>query len=130
MKQETSLINNNRKGYEFFITPPNHQGINISNISCIKMYIDGHEIEKESIWIGKNDIEIPIEHLSIFGQDFWYAREKVKIIVRSCSELNVGRHNVEIKLNIFERDDTSPTRYREVSASQIKSYDVDDYYTD
>jgi len=130
MKQEPACIKNNREGFEYFTTPPNLQGIFILNIRCINIYIDGQEIKTENIWIGKNNIEIPIEHLCIIGNEFWDAKEKVKIIVRNSNSLPYGNHDVDLKFTCLESDHNSPAMYHELIISQIGTYIVENCYVD
>ena len=111
---ENVYLNGNIDRVDIYFRLPILQGIYLSNIVNLSIFIDGQESDPYSTWLRKGNFEIPFNHLSVFKYEYIDPKETISIIIKNPKALSQGKHKIEIQ--------TTYLKYYENKHRQINKY--------
>lgn len=128
MMLENVYVNGEIDRVEMYFCLPIPQGVYMSNIVNLTIFIDGQEIDSCFIWFRKGNLEIPYNHLSILKHEYIDPKETISIIYKNRKALSQGCHKVEIQTSYLEYSESSENKYRQINKYQPFSCVVNNRY--
>ena len=88
-------------GYEFYGRVPYYNGCPLSQISCLKVYIDGEEEPAENIsYVTDTGWEFTVPQMITVASYHWDYGKKGLIRVRRDGGLPAGKHRLEFQIGL------------------------------